>query len=73
MAGAHADLFLFDPGTVGRGPAYRAHDLPAGASRLITPAKGVHGVWVNGVKIADGNGLVPDTPMPGRVLREFHA
>lgn len=73
VAGAHADLFLFDPDTVGRGPAQRVHDLPAGASRLVTPAIGVHGVWVNGVKIADGNGLVPDAPMPGRVLREFHA
>jgi N-acyl-D-amino-acid deacylase len=73
VPGAWADLMLFDPATVGRGPARRVHDLPAGAARLVTPGIGIHGVWVNGVQIVDTGGLVPSPPTPGRVLREFHA
>ncbi len=73
VPGAWADLLLFDPATVGRRPAKRMHDLPAGAARLVTPGVGVHGVWVNGVQIADADGMVPSPPTPGRVLREFHA
>jgi N-acyl-D-aspartate/D-glutamate deacylase len=71
--GMHADLLLFDPKTVGRGPSRRVFDLPAGASRLTTPATGVHGVWVNGRKVADGNGLLGDAPRAGVVIREFAA
>ena len=49
----------------------RVFDLPAGASRLTTPGVGVHGVWVNGQRMADADGIVADAPMAGRVLREF--
>jgi N-acyl-D-aspartate/D-glutamate deacylase len=69
--GAAADLLLFDPRTVGRGPKRRVHDLPAGAARLTTDAVGVHGVWVNGVRVADANGLVADTPRAGTLLTRF--
>ena len=69
--GMHADLLLFDPKTVGRGPSKRVFDLPAGASRLTTPAIGVHGVWVNGKKVADGGGIRADAPKAGKVLRDF--
>ncbi len=69
--GQWADLMLFDPATVGRGKPQRVFDLPAGASRLTTPAVGVHGVWVNGQRVADADGVVPDAPRAGRVLREF--
>ncbi|HJT07766.1 MAG TPA: amidohydrolase family protein, partial [Stellaceae bacterium] len=51
--GLAADLLLFDPATVGRGPSKRVFDLPGGAARLTTAAQGVHGVWVNGVAVAD--------------------
>ena len=71
--GAWADLLLFDPATVGRGPKRRVHDLPTGASRLDTPAVGVHGVWVNGVRTADEDGVRGDCGRPGRVLRTFSA
>ena len=71
--GNWADLLLFDPLTVGRAPSRRVHDLPAGASRIHTPGIGVHGVWVNGKRIADGNGLVKNAPKAGKVLREFAA
>src|SRR5581483_5454869 len=64
--GACADLLLFDPATVGRTPARRVFDLPAGASRLHTDAKGLHGVWVNGAKVADANGLIPNNALHGK-------
>jgi hypothetical protein len=62
---------LFDPATVGRGGKRRVHDLPTGASRLDTPAVGLHGVWVNGVRTVDERGVVKDCGRPGRLLREF--
>ncbi|MET0917985.1 MAG: amidohydrolase family protein [Burkholderiales bacterium] len=69
--GAWADLILFDPATVGRGPKRRVFDLPAGASRIDTPAVGLHGVWVNGTRVVDKNGPIGDCGRPGRLLREF--
>ena len=71
--GAFADLLLFDPATVRRGPKRRVNDLPTGATRLDTPAVGVHGVWVNGVRTVDERGPVKDCGRPGRVLRDFTA
>ena len=59
--GYHADLLLFDPATVGRGPRHRVNDLPGGHERLSTAAHGVHGVWVNGKS--------PES-LPGRLLRD---
>jgi len=74
VAGAWADLILFDPATVARGPKRRVNDLPTGASRLDTPAVGLHGVWVNGVRTVDERGeLIRDCGRPGRLLREFTA
>jgi len=63
--GYAADLMLFDAGTVGRGAKQRVFDLPGGHPRLTTPALGVHGVWVNGVRELQRR--------PGRVLRDFAA
>jgi N-acyl-D-aspartate/D-glutamate deacylase len=63
--GYAADLMLFDPAAVGRGTKQRVFDLPGGHPRLTTPALGVHGVWVNGVRHLES--------LPGRVLREFSA
>jgi len=71
VPGAFADLLLFDPATVARGPKRRVRDLPTGAERLDTPAVGVHGVWVNGVRTVDERGVIADTGRPGRVLRTF--
>jgi N-acyl-D-aspartate/D-glutamate deacylase len=66
--GYHADLLLFDPAVVDRGPKKRVFDLPGGHPRLTTEPLGVHGVWVNGVRLhAEG------TSLPGRLLREFDA
>jgi len=63
--GYAADLMLFDPGTVGRGAKRRVFDLPGGHPRLTTPAVGMHGVWVNGVREL--------STLPGRILRDFSA
>lgn len=72
--GKAADLLLFDPATVGIGPKKRLFDLPGGATRLRTDAIGVHGVWVNGCRVADTRGPVtPEGALPGKVLREFAA
>ncbi len=71
--GLAADLLLFDPKTVGRGPKRRVHDLPAGAARLTTDAVGVHGVWVNGAQVADASGLIEPTPHAGELLTTFDA
>ena len=69
--GHAADLLLFDPLTVGRGPKRRVFDLPGGAPRLHTDALGVHGVWVNGQQVADSRGLIADAPLAGQLLTEF--
>jgi N-acyl-D-aspartate/D-glutamate deacylase len=72
--GQAADLMLFDPTTVARGPKRRAHDLPAGAARLTASAVGLHGVWVNGAHVADAKGFCADpSSRPGKVLRSFAA
>jgi N-acyl-D-amino-acid deacylase len=81
VPGAWADLLLFDPAIVDRGPKQRLHDLPGGGARLMTPALGVHGVWVNGVKVAGEQGIeatytrpvAAERALPGRMLREFAA
>ena len=69
--GLAADLLLFDPATVGRGPKRRVFDLPGGAARLTTDAVGVHGVWVNGHRVADSRGLLASPPLAGKLLTEF--
>jgi N-acyl-D-amino-acid deacylase len=69
--GYHADLLLFDPATVNRGPKRRVFDLPGGHPRLNTGAVGVHGVWVNGTRIVGREGPLPLPKLPGRLLREF--
>jgi N-acyl-D-aspartate/D-glutamate deacylase len=71
--GAWADMILFDPHTVQRGAKRRVSDLPGGASRIDTPAVGLHGVWVNGTRAVDEKGPIADCGRPGQVLREFAA
>ncbi|HQD81690.1 MAG TPA: amidohydrolase family protein, partial [Quisquiliibacterium sp.] len=66
-----ADLLLFDPATVGRGARARANDLPAGATRVVTRPRGVHGVWVNGRRVANAQGTTHDV-LPGTLLRKWH-
>jgi N-acyl-D-aspartate/D-glutamate deacylase len=71
VPGAWADLLLFDPATVGIGAAERVADLPAGGRRTIRRPKGVHGVFVNGVRVFDGKDYVRLARGPGQVLDKF--
>jgi N-acyl-D-aspartate/D-glutamate deacylase len=71
--GAHADLLLFDPATVGVSPAERVADLPGGGRRTIRRPTGVHGVFCNGVKTFDGKDYVKRIRGPGHVLDRFNA
>jgi N-acyl-D-aspartate/D-glutamate deacylase len=65
--GLCADLFVFDPDTVGSEPATLVHDLPGGSPRLVADAIGVVRVLVNGVEtIADGK---PTGNLPGTLLK----
>jgi N-acyl-D-aspartate/D-glutamate deacylase len=71
--GYAADLLLFDPRTVARGPKRRVFDLPGGAPRLTTDAVGVHGVWVNGRRVVGSDGPLDSAPRAGEVLTSFQA
>ena len=71
--GAHADLLLFDPATVGISPAERIADLPGGGRRTIRRPTGVHGVFCNGVMTFDGRDYVKHAKGPGHVLDRFNA
>jgi N-acyl-D-aspartate/D-glutamate deacylase len=73
VPGLWADLLLFDPATVGVGPKRRVKDLPGGAVRLTTDPQGVHGIWVNGTRVADERGILEGAGKPGQVLRDFAA
>jgi N-acyl-D-aspartate/D-glutamate deacylase len=46
--GAFADVFVFDPETVGAEHATLVHDLPGDSPRLTAGAHGVRRVYVNG-------------------------
>ena len=69
--GYAADLLLFDPDIVARGPKRRVFDLPGGAPRLTTDAVGVHGVWVNGRRVVGSEGMLDSPPRAGEVLTLF--
>ncbi|WP_374446742.1 amidohydrolase family protein [Stella sp.] len=72
--GAPADLMLFDPARIAPSPrARRVPDLPGGDSRMVRDPIGMHGVWVNGVRVHDGRDHARPATGPGRVLRHFSA
>src|SRR3954462_701564 len=73
VPGAHADIILFDPQTVGRGEKRRVSDLPAGATRVDMPPLGLKGVWVNGRRVVDKTGPLASCGKPGSLLRNFAA
>ena len=69
--GAHADLLLFDPATVGISAPHRVNDLPSGGQRTLRDPIGVHGVFVNGVRVFDGKDYTRLDKGPGQVLDRF--
>jgi N-acyl-D-aspartate/D-glutamate deacylase len=65
--GCHADLVVFDPETIGAGPARLVNDLPGGSARLTAEVDGMVRVYVGGVAtVVDNQGT---GATPGRVLR----
>jgi N-acyl-D-aspartate/D-glutamate deacylase len=68
-----ADVFVFDPDTVG--PSYKAfvHDFPNGEGRWMSKPEGVHATIVNGTPIVIDGELQPDAGLPGQVLRPGRA
>ena len=73
VEGAPADLLLFDPASVGISRPKSLNDLPGGGSRMVREPHGVHGVWVNGVKVHDGKDYVALERGPGQVLDQFYS
>ena len=71
VAGAQADLMLFDHTAVSVSNLKRAFDLPAGESRLIRESSGMDGVWVNGVRVWQENDYCDPESAPGEILDRF--
>jgi N-acyl-D-amino-acid deacylase len=65
--GLKADLLVFDPETIAPKMPEVAHDLPAGARRLVQRARGISATVVNGeIVLRDGK---PTGALPGQLLR----
>jgi N-acyl-D-aspartate/D-glutamate deacylase len=69
--GLAADVTVFDPATVGCSPLRRVYDFPAGADRLVSDARGILAVVVNGTVIReeDHDAVDAEGALPGHVLR----
>jgi N-acyl-D-aspartate/D-glutamate deacylase len=65
--GAHADVVVLDPATVGAGDVSMVYDLPGATARLFAAAVGVRRVYVNGRAVAVDGELTGD--LAGTVLR----
>lgn len=66
-SGFHADIVVFDPGAVGSSATYTVADLPGGAERLISDARGIELVVVNGTPVIEHASATGE--LPGRLLR----
>jgi N-acyl-D-amino-acid deacylase len=67
LPGLRADLNVIDYERLTFGAARMAHDLPAGARRLVQKAKGYDATFVAGVQIVDHDEFTGE--LPGRLLR----
>jgi N-acyl-D-aspartate/D-glutamate deacylase len=65
--GAHADVVVFDPETIGADEVHLVEDLPGGTGRLFASSIGVHRVLVNGTSVVVDGKTTGD--LPGTVLR----
>ena len=70
VPGAHADVVVFDPDTVGPEPIVSREDLPGGSWRLYGGATGIDRVLVAGEEVVR-RGELTDA-RPGTVLRSGH-
>jgi N-acyl-D-aspartate/D-glutamate deacylase len=65
--GYHADITIFDPATITPDMPRMAHDLPAGAPRIIQKTEGIAATIVNGEIMMRNNEHTG--ALPGRLLR----
>ena len=72
LEGSPADMLLFDPATIGMSKLENKNDLPGGGSRKVRSPRGIHGVWVNGCLVHDGDNYVELAEGPGHVLDTFN-
>ncbi len=69
LPGYAADLFIFDPDTIGPGSKNFVHDFPNGEGRWTTQPEGIHATIVNGVPIVIDGNLLEDCGLPGQLVR----
>ncbi|HSL74851.1 MAG TPA: amidohydrolase family protein [Ilumatobacteraceae bacterium] len=67
VPGLRADLNVIDYDALSFGPARMAHDLPAGARRLVQKATGYDATFVAGIQTVDHDEFTG--ALPGRLLR----
>src|SRR3954462_8193488 len=69
LPGYAADIYIFDPDTIG--PAHKefVHDFPNGAGRWTSKPEGAYATIVNGTPIVLDGELQDDAGLPGHVLR----
>jgi N-acyl-D-aspartate/D-glutamate deacylase len=65
--GAHADLVIFDPATIGPSTVRMVRDLPGGAARLTSHGLGIASVLVGGTEVVRAGAFTGEHS--GRVLR----
>lgn len=65
--GAHADLVVFDPDTIGAEPPRVVKDLPGDCARVTADSRGIRHVFVNGVETVRDGRVTGATP--GTVVR----
>jgi hypothetical protein len=66
-------MVLFDPDTIALSRMRAVDDLPGGGRRMVRDAQGLHGVWVNGQRTWDTQGLVSRASGPGQLIDRFAA
>lgn len=68
LPGYWADIFVFDPDTVGLASKRQVRDLPGGEARYSARPRGIYWTIVNGVPIVRDGELLGQA-LPGRVVR----
>jgi len=68
LPGYAADIFIFDPDSIGRGSKDYVEDFPNGEGRWTTRPEGIQATIVNGVPIVMDGKLVEGCGLPGQIV-----